>query len=268
MRSDLGVLVAPRLLPLHVLGVLATLAGLFLGLWQLDVWQAQREAAARDLSALAPAPIDEVLAADDPFPSAAVGRPVDVTGSWLPAATFYATDRDHQGREGVWAVTPVAVCDVPDDCASSAALLVVRGWAAGPAEAPAPPEGSVELTGWLQPPEGSGQPDPDPGDDLLPEVRIADAIQRVDQDLYGAFLVVDEAEPAGAVRGLEPVTPESLQQPGSSTGLRNLLYAVQWWVFGVFAVFVWWRWAKDELERSRPAPEPEEDDVPEVPSST
>jgi surfeit locus 1 family protein len=59
------------------------------------------------------------------------------------------------------------------------------------------------------------------------------------------------AEPADATDGLEPVTPESLPSPGSDTGLRNLLYGVQWFVFGAFAVFIWWRWARDEVERSR-----------------
>jgi surfeit locus 1 family protein len=38
----------------------------------------------------------------------------------------------------------------------------------------------------------------------------------------------------------------------ASTGLRNLLYAFQWWVFGAFAIFMWWRWLmEDVLERPR-----------------
>jgi cytochrome oxidase assembly protein ShyY1 len=247
------VLVAPRLIPLHLLGVAATVAAVLLGLWQLSAWEAQRDAAARDRSSLAPAPLAKVLGPDDPFPSSAVGRPVELTGTWLPESTFYVTDRDLDGRTGSWAVTPVAVCEEPADCAQSSALLVVRGWAADPADAPAPPDGQVSLRGWLQPAEGSGLADPDPSDDVLPEVRIADAIQRVDQDLYGAFLIAEDADPRDAMQGLEPVTPESLPAPDSSTGLRNLLYAIQWWLFAGFALIVWWRWAKDEVERSRQA---------------
>ena len=26
---------------------------------------------------------------------------------------------------------------------------------------------------------------------------------------------------------------------------RNLLYALEWWVFGAFAAFVWWRFVRD-----------------------
>lgn len=264
-------LLAPRLLPLHLLGVVATVAAVLLGLWQLEAWQAQREAAARDLSSLAPVPLEDVLDPDAPFPSAAVGRPVELTGSWLPDSTFYVTDRDHDGRDGFWVVTPAAVCEDPAACPQSSALLVVRGWTADPADVPAAPEGEVALTGWLQPPEGSGRPDPDPADDRLPEVRIADAIQRVDQDLYGAYLIADRVDPADATEGLAPVTPDSLPDPDSSTGLRNLLYGVQWFVFAAFALFVWWRWARDELERSRraeqaaAAEEPEASEVPSEP---
>ena len=37
--------------------------------------------------------------------------------------------------------------------------------------------------------EGSGVSDPDPTDDVLPEMRVADAIQHVDQDLYGGYVI-------------------------------------------------------------------------------
>ena len=60
---------------------------------------------------------------------------------------------------------------------------------ADPGDAPAPPEGSADLVGWLQPPEGTGAADDDPGDDVLPQLRIADLVQHVDQDLYGGYAV-------------------------------------------------------------------------------
>jgi cytochrome oxidase assembly protein ShyY1 len=267
---DLGAVAAPRLLPLHLLGLVATVAAVLLGLWQVEAWQAQREAEARDLTSLAPVPLVEVLDSDQPFPSAAVGRPVQVTGQWLPESSFFVTGRDLDGREGLWAITPVAVCDDPSACPSAPALLVVRGWTADADTAPEPPDGTVALTGWLQPPEGTGRPDPDPRDDLLPEVRIADAIQRVDQDLYGAYLVAESAQPAAGLAGVEAVTPESLPDPGSGAGLRNFLYGIQWFVFAGFALFIWWRWAKDEVDRSRKvkaAAEDEQPQSPEVPSS-
>jgi len=32
-----------------------------------------------------------------------------------------------------------------------------------------------------------------------------------------------------------------------------VLYAFQWWVFGAFAIYMWWRWVVDDvLGRGRP----------------
>ena len=108
------------------------------------------------------------------------------------------------------------------------------------------PTGSGSITGWLQPPEGNGSFDDDPDDDVVPQLRIADAIQRVDNDLYSAY-VVDTAPRDG----LRQATLDSLPEVGRFTALRNLLYALEWWVFGGFAAFIWWRWVHDERAINR-----------------
>ena len=69
---------------------------------------------------------------------------------------------------------------------------------------------------------------------------MADAVQRVDVDLYSAYAV--SQEPAD---GLEAAELEALPSPSRSTGIRNLLYAAEWWIFGAFAAFIWWRWRQD-----------------------
>ena len=45
--------------------------------------------------------------------------------------------------------------------------------------------------------------------------------------------------------GLEAADLESLPEVGRFTALRNLLYAAEWWFFGAFAAFIWWRWVRD-----------------------
>lgn len=257
----LRLLLSPHLIGLHLLVLVATTAAVWLGLWQYDGWQASRAAAASTLAGAEPKPLGNVMSPDDPFPGDAIGQPVRFSGQWVGDATFLVAGREMEGRRGFWAVTPVAVCQ--DRCESRPAMLVVRGWAPRPGEAPDPPSGEVEVTGWLQPPEGSGRQDPDPADDVLAEMRIADAIQRVDQDLYGAYVIGE-----GAAKGLEPVTPASLPEPETFTGLRNLLYALEWWVFGGFAVFIWWRWCSDEVSRARGSTRRQDHDSPaEVASS-
>ena len=50
-----------------------------------------------------------------------------------------------------------------------------------------------------------------------------------------------------------PASAEHLPGADASTGLRNVLYAFQWWVFGAFAIFMWWRWLQEDvLGRGRP----------------
>lgn len=229
-------MLAPRFWAAHLLGLLCVVAATLLGLWQLEAWQAQRVAEARDLTRGEPLPLADVIGPDDPFPGDRVGQPVEVSGTWVPDGTVFVSGREHDGRDGFWVVTPLAVGD-----GDAPALPVVRGWVADPADAPAPPTGPGEVEGWLQPTEGTGQMDTDRSDDVLPQVRTADLIQHVDQDLYGAYAVArGEVE-----QGLAPADLDQLPEAGRFTALRNLLYALEWWMFGAFAAFVWWRYVRD-----------------------
>ncbi len=252
--STARTLVSPRMLGLHLMAVVAVTAAVLLGLWQYDAWRTGRDLEARDLANAAALPLDDVMTSDATFPADQVGRPVSFSGTWVPESTVLVSDRNLDGRSGWWVVTPVAVCSAGEACDSAPAMLVVRGWTGSPNAVPAAPTGRVSLTGWLQPGEGAGLPDPDPEDDVLPELRIASAIQHVDQDLYGGYVIARDGTPPGALAGdLEPVTPASLPEPEATTKLRNILYAIEWWVFGGFALFLWWRWVRDELDRVRAA---------------
>ena len=222
----------PRYWGFHLLALGLLAAAVALGLWQYDAWSLRREAEARDLTNVAPIPLATAMGPDDPFPGNLVGQPVTVSGTWVPDGTVYISGRE---RDGFWAVTPLST-------ATGSAIEVVRGWTASLADAPAPPTGAGQVTGSLQPPEGTGEVDPDATDDVLPQLRIADAIQHVDQDLYGAYVVMSPSGP-----GLEEADLEALPDAGAFTALRNLLYAIEWWFFGAFAVLVWWRWLRDDV---------------------
>lgn len=229
-------LLAPRYWGLHLSAVLLVAAALGLGLWQYDAWQAHRTAEAADLTHADPEPIAAVIGPDDPFPGTKVGQPVEVSGTWVPGGTVYVSGREQDGHDGYWVVTPLAV-----DGAGGSAIPIVRGWVATTSDAPAPPTGAADVVAWLQPPEGSGQTDTNPNDDVLPQLRIADVIQHVDQDLYGAYGVAQQPE-----AGLTAATLEQLPDAGTFTGIRNLLYAIEWWFFGAFAAFIWWRWVTEQ----------------------
>ena len=220
---------APRRWPGHLLVLVLVGGALLLGSWQLDAARTEREAAARDLTRADPVPLTDVLGPDDPFPAPSVGQPVTVSGAWVSGATVFV-ERD----VGYWVVTPLAV-----EGAGKAALPVVRGVSEEPVADPI--SGAAELTGWLQPAEGTGVVDADPADDVLPQLRVADLVQRVDGDLYSAYAVATEP-----TEGLAAARLEQLPDADRLTGLRNLLYALEWWVFGGFAVFVWVKYLRDE----------------------
>ncbi len=236
------------MLALHAFAVLAVVAAVLLGLWQYGVWQDGRKDQTTSKVDAAPVPLDSVMTSDQAFPRTGVGEPVTLAGRWLPRSTLYVSGRELRGRTGIWAVTPVAVCGTDAArCAKAPAVLVVRGWAASVRQAPPPPSGPVRVTGWLQPGEGTDDPDPNPRDDVYTSLRVADALQRVPQDLYGGYVIARTLSPTS--EGLASVTPAALPKASAFTSVRNLLYALEWWFFGGFAVYVWGRWCRDEVSR-------------------
>ena len=248
------VLLRPVALGAHLAGIVCVGLAVVLGVWQLGSWQAHRDAAAAEHVERPPVPLDEVMGADDPFMSDDVGRSVTVAGTWLPDSTVYVSERERHGDEGWWVITPLAVTggDAGVDPTTAPALLVVRGWTASIEPRPETPSGTAEVTAWLQPPEGAaGLVDDDRSDDVIPQVRMADAVQHVDQDLYGAYAVVQHDlvgnAAAAAADVLEPVDLDQVPEVSATTGWRNLLYGVEWWIFAGFAAFIWLRWCRDQL---------------------
>jgi cytochrome oxidase assembly protein ShyY1 len=232
---------------LHVPALLAVVVAVLLGNWQLGAWQMHREARTAELTGLAPVPLQDVLGPDDPFPGDGVGRPVQLSGRWLPQDVVHVSGRQHEGSKGFWTVVPLLTCGTVD-CAEPSAIPVVLGRSTTVAAAPEAPTGTGEVTGWLQPSEGSA-PDDDPDDEVLPALRVADLAQRVEEDLYGGFVILES--PAEARGAAAAVTPESLPEAPSTAGLRNFLYGIEWWLFAGFAVFLWWRWTRDEVLAAR-----------------
>lgn len=249
--SWVRVLLSPQMLILHVLGLLAVGIAGSLGWWQFSAWQDQREDRALQLADEDPRPLSEVLGPDDPFPAEHVGRPVAVTGQWLPDSTVFVADRRRSSDapdDGVWQVALLAACpsDAPDCAPEQGAVVpVVLGWRPSPGAAGAPAmDGAARISGWLQPAEQSGA-DENPKDDVVPSLRTVDLFPRTDRDLYSGYVILDQPEQARA--GLVAVTPETLPAPPPSTALRNLLYGLEWWVFAAFAAYLWWRWSRDAV---------------------
>jgi cytochrome oxidase assembly protein ShyY1 len=125
---------------------------------------------------------------------------------------------------------------------------------------PAPPTGVVTVTGTLGPGESPRDGAPLPA----PQVRSVDLASLVNEwpgNLYNAVVLASGETDGPAVgpdiapAGLARVPPPDLDTP---LNLRNAAYAVQWWVFGIFAMWMWWKMFRAEQQAGEPLAAPRE----------
>lgn len=223
-----------------------------LGVWQLDRAELRGDAAASERRAeLAAAPADplaDVLEPQTSFRAELVGQRVAVTGTY-EADELLVPGRALDGRTGHLVLTPLRV-----DAPGSPVLAVVRGWVADrddAAAAPAP-SGPVRVTGYLQVGEAAGG---SPGDgtsgaapDEVEAISPAELVNRWGGPTYSGYLVLQESDPAQG-DALATLPPPTLA--GGGLNLQNLAYALQWWLFGGFAVLLWARLVRDETRAAR-----------------
>nr|WP_294693703.1 SURF1 family protein [uncultured Friedmanniella sp.] len=207
-----------------------------LGLWQLEVYQAQGEDRARSRAALPPVEVSSVARAGEPV-SDGYGRPVSVQGRYLADAQALVPV---QGRPGGYRVVTAL------RLANGDVLPVVRGLTTSDSTPPRPPPGPQGGTGLLLPSEEAPTGDLPPGQ--ISSVRLPTLAQTWPGPLVSGYVTLGGRE--AAAQGLDPAPVEL---PEASGRLRNGAYALQWWVFAGFAVFLAVRMARDlELSGAEP----------------
>ena len=152
--------------------------------------------------------------------------PVRATGHWDVAHQLVVRLRPYNGDVGFYVITPLVTEAGP-------AVLVNRGWVpAGEGGAtvppvPAPPGGTVTVTGRLRPtePPATGAAPP-PGQ--ITRIDVPGIARTLPYDVYGGFLELtrQDPKPTKAPRIIPP--PEPSEGP-------HLLYTVQWILFGLMA---------------------------------
>lgn len=233
-----------------VAGVVA--ACTLLGLWQLGVARDHGvSTAVRAAASLPRAPLETLLTPHTSFGSELSNRPVVVTGRYAAERAFVVVDRRLGSRSGSWVVAPLVT--------ERGTVAVLRGFVAGSPTVPKPPAGTVTIEGTLAPGES-----PRSGDALpAPQRRAIDLAALVNEwpgELYNAVVFASGERAAGGdvmpADGLARVPAPPLDAP---VNLRNAAYAVQWWLFGLFAVWMWWKMVRAEHEGGAAVPAPREE---------
>lgn len=218
-----------------------------LGWWQ---WTRSQDKAVT-VAPEASVPLAEVIA---PASQAglAIGRQVSVSGTWADEDAVLISGRSVDGQDAVLLVRALTVDADATGTGETATLAVIVGWR--PADSPKPPDDGpahVDVTGYLRAPEeatpaSGGEGEAIPGTVWSDTISPSELAQTWPSPLYSVVLSSYEGSPSW-----EPLPPPP---PEQHLNIRSLLYALEWWVFGAFAVFIAVRWIRDN-GRSSQAPQ-------------
>lgn len=223
------------------LGVLLAVAlCVVAGRWQ---WQRTQDVlSAERAAAEVAAPLEQVLpAGSTQLPSEVMGRAVILTGTYEPQYQATVPNRVHDGGAGVWVVTGLRLAD-------GSVAAVLRGSLPSADDPGAQvPAGPVVVDGVLQPDESFYADAADAPGQVAAVVGSRLAAQWA-TDLLPGYVTLTAQSPA------DPPAPTPVEPPAVAADvpfpLQNFFYALQWWIFGGFAIAVYFRWLW--LESRRP----------------
>jgi cytochrome oxidase assembly protein ShyY1 len=214
-----------------------------LGQWQFHRLHDRESRNAQTTTNLraAPARIDDVLAVGRPVAERDEWRRVTATGTYAKHQSVIVRYQTRDGASGVDVVTPLRTESGP-------ALLVDRGWmqtgntGSDTVRAPAPPAGVVTVTGWVR------------ADATGDAATVADRSTRAISSreigralgipVYGGFVDAESETPAPATSLTRAELPDLGNGP-------HFFYGLQWWFFGLLAIFGFCYLAYDERRKLR-----------------
>ncbi|MGA8255824.1 MAG: SURF1 family protein [Nocardioides sp.] len=234
------------------------------GSWWLGEWQFGRlddrkrsNEIIRTNEALPPAPVEEVLSRDADVDEADEWRLITATGTYDAENTVIVRYRSSDsGEPGIDVVVPLVTAD-------GTALVVDRGFlpidtrSADIGDVPLPPSGLVTITGWVR---VNGTGDSTEVADLSTRAISSDQIgPAISQPVYDGFVDLKTEDPSPA----DPLRTREL--PDLDNG-PHFFYGLQWWFFGVLAVFGFGYLAYDERKRGPRGERPHRPQSPQRPT--
>ncbi len=186
-----------------------------------------------------PIPVGDVLAPGRPTTDRDEWRRIQATGTYLPDRSTVIRYQTREGASGVDIVTPLRTDAGP-------LLLVDRGWmstgnvGANSVNAPPPAAGPVTVVGWVRADAtGDAATVTDGSARAISSVQIA---KTLGGPVYGGFVDAEKESPAAHT----PLVKAELPDLGNGP---HFFYGLQWWFFGLLAVFGFCYLAYDERKK-------------------
>lgn len=255
----LRVALRPKFLGLLALMATATFVCGLLANWQFE--RATRALDARDeTQSAAPVPIEELMDAHAPVTNAVQGRLASFTGEFVPSEQVLVPGREIDGHDAAVVVTNARITQGP---LRGTSIPVARGYTTAPSSEwgtlPEPPTGSHEIVVRLEASEEASGTVRHEGDGGVATVGTLSSTLLVNvwegPMLAGYGALTNEARQymagpgesdgasataADAWRDLGPL-PAAQSSFTSGLNLQNFGYMLQWILFGVFFLYIWWR---------------------------
>ncbi|KQR88959.1 SURF1 family protein [Microbacterium sp. Leaf179] len=246
------VMLRPRWIALLAFSLVVAGALAWLGQWQLG--------RAIDTSPPEPGltenvqPLADVVQPGAYLPEPQVGQRVEVSGQWVASDFIVVSSRFNDDVEGYWVTGQLRITGT----AEPTSVAVATGWTASREQADAAveelqaavdadPTATVEVTGRLISDEGPSVPPR--GADTQTLTRMSPAM------LLGRWHDVDDLRvyrqyiaSQSVIGPLEPISSPAPDE-GSRVNWLNIFYAAEWAIFAGFALYLWYRLARDAWEK-------------------
>lgn len=208
-----------------------------------------------------PVELTEHFEPGEPMSTNQADQIVHFTATIQPEYTVQVESRVDDGDLGLWLVSSATVEGAPEDYN----VPVAWGWVPDEVDADSSeiaelfeqstglePGDTMEIQGRLIPGEG-----PTPNTNHFAEpvrtemLATAELVNLWDQPLYAGYVVAETFSANGAEHtvsgdtGVEAVAvgPQPEEQ---EVAWLNIFYAVEWFIFAVFSLYLWWRFVRDD----------------------
>lgn len=199
-------------------------------------------------------PLADVVQPGDYLPEPLVGQRVEVRGTWVASDFIVVSSRFNDDVEGYWVTGQLRVADA----AQPTSVAVATGWTpsldqanAAAAElerqVAADPTAVVEVTGRLISDEGPSVPpsgaDPYTLTRMSPAMLLGRWHDITDVSVFRQYIASQTA--IGPLDDIASPAPDER----SRVNWLNIFYAAEWAVFAGFALYLWYRLARDAWEK-------------------